>query len=103
MAATFPTTISTNGNHKLVDISDAPSGAVSIKQIGTGTWTLKFSPDGGTTFIDLTDVSGNTFTGTTSGLTRYALGKGSNNYKGALYLNVANASGLDITADVIAD
>lgn len=103
MGATTSKTITEDGNHKLAELFDAPEGVVVIKQAGTGTWTLKFSPDEGVTLIDLKDVSGAAFTGTASDITRYALAKGKSGYAGALYLTVADADALTIDVDVITD
>lgn len=104
MGATFSTTITADGDHKLVDLDNAPRGGVCVKQGGTGTWKLQYSPDGGTTLIDMLDSSGTAFTGTASSIGRYDIGgSGRSNYDGAIYMNVTSASGLTLDVDVIVD
>jgi len=100
MGATFTKTITADGDHFLATTQDATKGTVTIVLTGTGTWKLQYSPDGGTTLIDMLDASGNAFTGTGNKVTRFELARGSIKGLGNLYLNVTGASGLSLTARV---
>jgi hypothetical protein len=101
MSATFSTTITADGDHFLAKINDAPEGFIGVKQSGTGTWTLKYSPDGGVTFIDMKDSNGDAFTGTSSDITGYRLARGVSDNDRGIYMNVTGASGLTLDVDLV--
>lgn len=70
------------------------TGSVSIIQAGTGTWSLKSSPDLGTTLFDLKDAAGNPQTGTASGQVNFNLGQGAYGQDMQVYIVYTGASGL---------
>lgn len=99
MTATIIKNITTDGDHLIGTTADIRSGTLAIAMTGTGTWTWKFSPDNGATLIDMEDSSG-AFTGTTSAAKNFDLGAGVPSARGAVYLTVSGASGLDLDAYV---
>lgn len=100
--------ITANGDYLIANSTDARgidwfSGTVSIKQSGTGTWKLQYSPDGGTTKLDLLNSSGVAVSGTASGGANFELGRGDVGQPIQLYLNVSGASGLNLVPVVHAN
>ena len=78
-----------------------PRGTLSVfGTFGGGTVTLRQSPDGGTTFIDVPDSGGTAITFTDTGMTNFELYANGDNIaatKTVIRLALAGSSGASIT------